>query len=180
MMVPSTKSVAWKYLSSQSLHDGIYQFKHCIMIPDHHMYCTMISFLTCIAWWYHTSHVVHDDSFHCMQCMRKSFNPCIALRNHTTPALHINTYSSWWYLSTHALHDDTWSRHALHDDTNQNKQCTSLTLITWSSHLLHDDTIHQMHCIIAPGLYFTFIAWWHHSGWWYHSSHAVHDDTTHR
>jgi hypothetical protein len=159
-MVPSTKSVAWKYLPSQSMQYGTHQCKHCIMIPDHHMHCIMTPFLnTCIAWRYHTSHVVHDDSFHCMQCMMKSSNPCIVLRNHTTPALHINTYSSWWYLSTHALHDDTWSSHTLHDDTN-----------TSSVRALHDDTEHHINNVMIPDhpIYRMMIPFIKCIVWWYH------------
>ena len=136
---------------------------------------------------------MHDDSFHCMQCMMKASNPSIVLRNHTTPALHINTYSSWWYLSTHALHDDTWSAHTLYDDTNQHKQCTSLTWWYISSDAVHNGTRYNLL------LNFTFIAWWHmsslhddtchpsqwmmisfitHSAWRYNSSLALHDDIT--
>ncbi len=149
-MVPSTKSVALKYLPSQLMQYGTHQCKHCIMLPDHHMHCIMTPFLTDIAWWYHTSHEVHDDSFHCMHCTK----------NHTTPAMHINTYSSWWYLSTHALLDDIWSPHALHDDTNQHKQCSSL----------HDDTEHiinyvmipdhPIYCMMTP--FIKCIVWWYH------------------
>ena len=158
-MVPSTKSVAWKYLPSQSMQYGnIYH--HGNIYPSvqtlHNDKWSSHAFLTCVAWWYHTSHVVNDDSFHCMQCMMKSSNPCIALRNHTTPALHINTYSSWWYLSTHALLDDTWSPHALHDDTNQHKQCSSLTW--WFKYVMIPD--HPIYCMMIP--FIKCIVWWYH------------------
>ena len=96
MMTPIHTCTAWWYLAPKALHGNIYHHMqtlhndtwsshalHHDTIP--HMHCMMIPYIT-----------LHDDSFHCMQCMMKSSNPCIAIRNHTTPALHINTYSSWW------------------------------------------------------------------------------------